>query len=140
MADRELTPDELEKLLAGNCLANLATVNRDGSPQVSPVWYGYRDGKFMIITHDSVLKTRNIRRDPRVSLSIATPDVPYAYVLARGKARMTTDDLEAIVTSICVRYWGDEKGTVFAQEITESGKAVLIEITPDRLATWMRPE
>ena len=94
MADRELTPAEIEELLAGNCLANLATVNRDGSPQVTPVWYGYRDGKFMIITHDDVLKTRNIRRDPRVSLSIATAEVPYAYVLAKGKARMTTDDLE----------------------------------------------
>ena len=110
MADRELTPDETEKLLGGTCLANLATVNRDGSPQVTPVWYGYRDGKFMIITHDSVLKTRNIRRDPRVSVSIATPDVPYAYLLAQGKARVTSDDLETIVTSICVRYWGDERG------------------------------
>ena len=140
MADRELSPVEMEQHLAGNCLANLATVNRDGSPQVTPVWYGYREGKFMVITHDSVLKTRNIRRDPRVSLSIATPDVPYAYVLARGKARMTTDDLEAVVTSICVRYRGDEKGMAFAQEIMESGKAVLIEITPDRLATWTRPE
>ena len=140
MADRELTPDELENLLAGDCLANLATVNRDGSPQVTPVWYGYRNGKFMVITHDSVLKTRNIRRDPRVSLSIATPGVPYAYVLARVKARMTTDDLEAVVTSICVRYWGDEKGMAFAQEIMEAGKAVLMEITPHRLATWIRPE
>ena len=140
MADRELTPDEMQELLAGKCLANLATVNRDGSPQVTPVWYGYRDGKFMIITHDSVLKTRNIRRDPRVSVSIATPDVPYAYLLARGKARVTSDDLETTVTSICVRYWGDERGGAFAQEILESGKAILIEITPDRLATWTRPE
>ena len=140
MADRELTPDETEKLLGGTCLANLATVNRDGSPQVTPVWYGYRDGKFMIITHDSVLKTRNIRRDPRVSVSIATPDVPYAYLLAQGKARVTSDDLETIVTSICVRYWGDERGRAFAQQIMESGKGVLIEITPDRLATWTRPE
>ena len=140
MADRELTPDETEKLLGGTCLANLATVNRDGSPQVTPVWYGYRDGKFMIITHDSVLKTRNIRRDPRVSVSIATPDVPYAYLLAQGKARVTSDDLETIVTSICVRYWGDERGRAFAQQIMESGKGVLIEITPDRLATWTRPD
>ncbi len=140
MADRELTPAEIEKLLAGDCLANLATVNRDGSPQVTPVWYGYRDGKFMIITHDNVLKTRNIRRDPRVSLSIATPDAPYAYVLAKGKARMTTDDLEAIVTSICLRYWGPEKGGDFARQIVESGQAVLMEITPDKLASWTRPE
>ncbi len=140
MADRELTPDETEKLLGGKCLANLATVNRDGSPQVTPVWYGYRDGKFMIITHDSVLKTRNVRRDPRVSVSIATPDVPYAYLLAQGKARVTSDDLETIVTSICVRYWGDERGRAFAQQIMESGKGVLIEITPDRLATWTRPD
>ena len=140
MADRELTPDETEKLLGGTCLANLATVNRDGSPQVTPVWYGYRDGKFMIITHDSVLKTRNIRRDPRVSVSIATPDVPYAYLLAQGKARVTSDDLETIVTSICVRYWGDERGRAFAQQIMESGKGVLIEITPERLATWTRPD
>ena len=44
MADRELTPAEIEELLAGNCLANLATVNRDGSPQVTPCGTGTGTG------------------------------------------------------------------------------------------------
>ena len=136
MADRTMTPDEMEQFLSGKCLANLATLKRDGSPQVSPVWYQYRDGKFFVSTAGFAAKARNVRRNPRVSVSIASPGEPFAYVLVHGRARVTNDDMAATVTSIAVRYQGDEAGRAFAQEVLKSTDNVLIEITPDKVITW----
>ena len=136
MADRAMTPGEMEQYLNGKSLANLATLKRDGSPQVAPVRYEYRDGKFFVSTAGSTAKARNVRRDPRVSVSIASPDEPYAYVLVHGRAKVTTDDMEATVTSISVRYNGDEEGRAFAREVLKSSDNVLIEISPDRVITW----
>ena len=136
MADRAMTPGEMEEYLKGKCLANLATLKRDGSPQVAPVWYQYRDGKFFVSTAGFAAKARNVRRDPRVSVSIASPDEPYAYVLVHGRAKITTDDVEATVTSVSVRYKGDDEGSAFAREVLKSTDNVLIEITPDKVITW----
>ncbi len=136
MGDRSMTADEMEQFLNGKCLANLSTLKRDGSPQVTPVWYAYRDGKFVVSTAGFTAKARNVRRDPRVSVSINSPGEPFAYVLVHGRAKVTTDDMEATVTSIAVRYQGDEVGKAFAQEILKSSDNVLIEITPDKLITW----
>ena len=90
MADRTMTIDEMEQFLGGTCLANLATLKRDGSPQVAPVWYEYRDGKFFVSTAGFAAKARNVRRDPRVSVSINSPGEPFAYVLVHGRAKLTT--------------------------------------------------
>ena len=136
MADRAMTPGEMEQYLNGKCLANLATLKRDGSTQVSPTWYGYKDGKFVVSTAGFTAKARNVRRDPRVSLSIASSDEPYAYVLVHGRAKVSTEGMEATVTSISVRYKGDEEGSAFAREVLKSSDNVLIEITPDKVITW----
>lgn len=65
--------------------AHIATVMKDGSPQVSPVWV-YRDGDHvMISTGLDRQKTRNVKRDPRVAVSIADIDSPFPPVQIRGR-------------------------------------------------------
>ena len=65
--------------------AHVATVMPDGSPQVSPVWV-YRHGdEVMISTGLDRQKTRNLKRDPRVALSIADADQPFPPVQIRGR-------------------------------------------------------
>ena len=64
---------------------HIATIMPDGSPQVSPTWV-YRDGDHvMVSTGLDRQKTRNIKRDPRVALSIADIDQPYPPVQVRGR-------------------------------------------------------
>lgn len=66
-------------------LAHVATIMPDGSPQVSPVWV-YRHGDdVMISTGVDRQKTRNIKRDQRVALSIADIDQPFPPVQIRGR-------------------------------------------------------
>ena len=80
-----LTPEQQE-LLKGLNFANLATLREDGSPQVTPVWIDYVDGEILINTRKGRTKDRNMRRDPRVSLSVLDQANPYTYVAITGNA------------------------------------------------------
>ena len=78
-------PEKFLDLFQKQAFANLGTIMSDGSPQVTPVWVDY-DGKY--VRFNSALgrvKDRNVRRDPRVSLSILDPDNPYRYLAIRGR-------------------------------------------------------
>lgn len=63
---------------------HVATVNPDGSPHVSPMWVGLEGDLVLFNTAVGRVKERNLRRDPRVSLSHADHDDPYDRVLIRG--------------------------------------------------------
>jgi len=73
----EHLPEKYVDLLQKKAFANLGTLNPDGSPQVTPVWVDY-DGKYVRINsaRGRVKDKKNIRRDPRVSLSIQDPENP----------------------------------------------------------------
>ena len=66
----------------------LATVKRDGRPQLSNVMFAVIDGVIVISVTDTRAKTRNMRRDPRVSLHVTAPDF-WSYVVFEGDARLT---------------------------------------------------
>jgi PPOX class probable F420-dependent enzyme len=66
-------------------LAFLATVMEDGSPQVSPIWIAMEDGNITFNTALGRLKERNMRRDPRVAISVADRDDIYDRVTIRGR-------------------------------------------------------
>ena len=78
-------PDKAKQILDAKNFAHVATLMKDGSPQVSPVWV-YRHGdEVMISTGVDRIKTRNLKRDPRVALSIAPLDAPFPPLLIRGR-------------------------------------------------------
>lgn len=78
--------DEHVKLLKEPHLAQVVTVMKDGSPQISPVWVD-TDGEHVIInTEDGRVKTSNMRRDPRVAVGVYDAANPYTRVLnVRGQ-------------------------------------------------------
>ena len=85
--------DEHVKLLKEPHLAQVVTVMKDGSPQISPVWVD-TDGEHVIInTEDGRVKTRNMRRDPRVAVGVYDASNPYTRVLnVRGKVVGITEE------------------------------------------------
>lgn len=103
-------PDKYADLFKKKAFANLGTLNADGSPQVTPVWVDY-DGKHVRI--NSALgrkKDQNIRRDPRVSLSIQDPDNPYRYLEVRGKvSEITQKGADEHIDSLAQKYLGVPK-------------------------------
>jgi PPOX class probable F420-dependent enzyme len=89
-------PDELRNLIASGPLAHLATINPDGSPQVTVVWIGL-DGDRLVSAHMSwYAKLRNIERDPRVVLSFDAPRTPgvvlNSYAVLRARATVEPSD------------------------------------------------
>jgi PPOX class probable F420-dependent enzyme len=64
----------------------MATLNPDGSPQLTPVWAGLEDGQIAINTSVGRVKEENLRRDPRVSLCCMDTENPYHRVEIRGRA------------------------------------------------------
>ncbi len=61
---------EAHELLASAALASVVTLNADGSPHVSSAWVGVEEGEIVFATIDDQKKLRNIRRDPRVALTL----------------------------------------------------------------------
>jgi PPOX class probable F420-dependent enzyme len=80
----QLSESEREKIEAPN-LAFLATVMEDGSPQLSPIWIAMEDDKITFNTALGRLKERNMRRDPRVAIAVASRDDIYDRVTIRGR-------------------------------------------------------
>src|ERR1019366_9679583 len=72
-------------------LAHLATIMPDGSPQVTPVWFDYTNGRIRVNTAKGRVKARNMADGSRVALSIVDPDNAYRYLQIRGKVAHLTD-------------------------------------------------
>ncbi|NUR29145.1 MAG: TIGR03618 family F420-dependent PPOX class oxidoreductase [Catenulispora sp.] len=79
-----LTAD-LQSVLSTTVLAHLATVLPDGAPHSIPVWIDTHDGRIAVLTGPTSRKARNIRRDPRVAISLTPLDNPYQAVIIRGR-------------------------------------------------------
>src|SRR5438874_4497226 len=77
--------DDLKTLVRGANFAHLATIMRDGSPQVAPVWVDLDRDFILVSTGEGSLKAKNTRRDARVGLSIVAVDNPYREAQIRGR-------------------------------------------------------
>jgi PPOX class probable F420-dependent enzyme len=89
-------------------VAHVATLLRDGSPHSVPVWVGVEGDSLAFFMLDGSTKDRNLRRDPRVALSITDPDEPLRMAAVRGRAetRLEGDAAQRIVDRLAVKYTG----------------------------------
>ena len=99
-------------VVTGGNLAHLVTVNADGSPQLSVVWVGL-DGDEIVSGHlDDRLKLRNVRRDPRVVLSLTNGVVNdfglAEYLVVRGTARVTEGGAAELLQRLAHVYLGPD--------------------------------
>ncbi|WP_433377084.1 PPOX class F420-dependent oxidoreductase [Actinoplanes sp. CA-142083] len=79
-----MNPD-VRRVLDGPTFAHLATLLPDGSPHVAPVYIGTHGDRVVFFTGPGMRKARNLRRDPRVALSITPADNPFMPVVLRGR-------------------------------------------------------
>jgi PPOX class probable F420-dependent enzyme len=95
-------------LLDGRNYAVLATINPDGSPQTSVMWVG-RDGNDLLFsTVEGRVKHRNMRRDPRVSVTVIDSSDPERYAELRGRVSMTPDVGRRLDTQLSWKYDGHD--------------------------------
>jgi PPOX class probable F420-dependent enzyme len=101
-------PEKYADLFKKKAFANLSTLMSDGSPQVTPVWCDY-DGRHVRVNSAlGRVKDKNIRRDPRVALSIQDPENPYRYIEIRGKVvDITQNGADDHINSLSQKYLGN---------------------------------
>ncbi len=100
---------KVNALLSRPNFAHLSTLMPDGSPNTTPVWIGERDGRILIGSGEGSLKVRNLRRDPRLSLSVIDFRDPYEEVQIRGRVVEFRDDSKfEIMDEISRKYIGKE--------------------------------
>ncbi|HWP32183.1 MAG TPA: PPOX class F420-dependent oxidoreductase [Solirubrobacterales bacterium] len=98
-------PVEAGHLLEEKAFAHVATLMEDGSPQVSPVWIDREDDLVVFNTAAGRLKDQNLRRDPRVAISITDPENPYENLLIRGRVlEITERDADEHIDHLAKRY------------------------------------
>ncbi len=87
-------------------VASLATVGADGFPQVTATWFLFEDGRIKFSLNDGRLKTKNLLRNPRVSLMILDLSNPYRYLEVRGTVTATPDPDYAFAKRVGAKYGG----------------------------------
>ena len=143
----EMTISEIKKFLMKNTFtAKLATVKKDGSPHVVPIWFvlddqkgrarhRYRVGDIVFTTYDSSLKARNIRRDSRVSICVDDQIPQFSFVTIHGTAKIyhyKQSELFKWATKIARRYMGRENAEVYGRRNSIDG-AILVRIKPTKI-------
>src|SRR6478672_3038939 len=88
--------------------AALATINEDGTPQQTVVWYELQGDRIMMNTRAGRLKERHLKRDPRISLCI---EDEYTYLFLKGRVELDYDQerAQAGIKALAVRYDGEEE-------------------------------
>jgi PPOX class probable F420-dependent enzyme len=91
-------------------LGHLGTVMADGSPQVTPVWFDYDGTVIRVNSAKGRVKDRNMRRQPRVALSIVDPADPYRHVALRGRVvEITEAGADAHIDRLAKKYLGQDR-------------------------------
>ncbi|MFD9881892.1 PPOX class F420-dependent oxidoreductase [Streptomyces alboflavus] len=124
--------DDLKSLLDTPVFVSVATIQPDGSPQVSPVWVK-RDGDDVIFsTTIGRQKEKNLRRDPRVTVLLQPFDKPYTYAEIRGAAEMTTEGGQELIDELSLKYTG-LKYAEFNAKAGQDAERVVVRVTPRKV-------
>ena len=104
-------PDKyLDLLERKKAFAALATTMPDGSPQVTPVWFDYKDGIVRVNTAKGRVKARNLKAGAAVALAVIDPDNPYRYIQIRGRVRRCSEEGAGThIDSLAKKYLGKDK-------------------------------
>lgn len=125
-------PDGYKDLLQKKAFANVATVNADGTPQVTPVWVDFDGTHIRINSAKGRVKDKNLRRNPAVALSIQDPDNPYRYLQVRGRVTDVSESgADTHIDSLAKKYLGQDR-----YPYRKAGEVrVIYRIAPDRVQT-----
>jgi len=115
-------------------VAVLATLRKDGSVQLSPVWHEWRDGGFTVWIGTDDVKAKHLRRDPRATIVVAASEPPLKGVELRCTVRLTQEDATETAIRIASRYVGRIEGARFAESLAE--ETLLVRLEPGELRVW----
>lgn len=123
------------KLFQDKNLVFIATVMKDGSPQLTPVWANYEDDHILINTAEGRIKHKNILHDPRVAVSVVAKDNPLDMVTIRGKVVQVIPDYDyKHADKLTLQYMGRDHYPFKRKD----EKRIILKIKPE--LTFVLPE
>ena len=127
-----------DEFLRDQKILRLATIGKNKTPHIAPVWYRYSGKKFHIGTNTKTQKAQNVKKNQRVSCCVDVGiNAPNIYgVLVQGNANIILDNakVKTIAKKILSRYFKnlDNKS---AKELLEDTDCI-IEIVPEKFTVW----
>ena len=132
-------PLPVRTLLADKAYGHVVTLNAKGQPRVTMVWMDVDGDEVLFNTAEGRRKTQDLRTDPRVIVSVQDPNVPQAYAVFHGAARITTEGARAHIDKLTRRFMGVD---TYPGPATET--RLIVRISVDRISgvapgfkTWM---
>ncbi|AKJ12359.1 pyridoxamine 5'-phosphate oxidase [Streptomyces incarnatus] len=125
-------PDRLKSLLDGPVFIVVGTVQPDGRPQLSPVWVKRDGDQILFSTTVDRRKKKNLDRDPRVSVVVQDPEMPYTYAEIRGTAQLDTQGAKELIDELSLKYTG-KKYAEFNPASAKDADRVIVRITPEKV-------
>lgn len=103
-------PENYRDLFQKKAFGAFTTLMPDGGPQATPVWIDWQDGEIWVNSAVGRQKDRNVRRDPRVAVTVMDPENPYRYVEVRGRVReITQEGADAHIDRMAKKYLGQDQ-------------------------------
>ena len=122
--------EPIAKLLEGRNIAFVATLMKDGWPQITPTWVDLEHGKILVNTAEGRLKQKNISRDGRVAISVIEQNNPYHMVTVRGRVvEQRKEGADEHVDKLAKKYLGVDKYPLRSP----NEKRIIIIIKPERV-------
>ena len=127
---RKMVNDKVIKLFSKKNLVFIATIMKDGSPQLSPVWANYDDGFILVNTAEGRIKHKNILRDSRVAVSVVSNDNSLDMTTIRGTVVEIISDAEYLHADKLTEQYMDRKHYPFKQD---GEKRIILKIQPSKV-------
>lgn len=115
-------------------LAVLATLRRDGSVLLSPLWYEWDQGGFNVWVERANPKAQHLLRDPRATIVVAESIMPWRGVEVRGVVRFIGADVTETAKRIAARY--EEEAEAAADAEALRGTDVIVRLEPGQIRVW----
>ena len=136
MSSRVELSEKARAYLQEKRFAVLATLNEDGTPQLTTMWYILEDdGTILMNTKVGRAKERNMRRDPRISVCV---EDGYTYVTLRGKVEMIDDPeiAQHDIFRLSSRYHGEEKAKRQMENQFSKEQRVTLRLQPEHIIEY----
>ena len=122
--------EPISKLFEGKNFAFVATLMKDGWPQITPTWVDLEDGRILVNTAEGRLKQKNISRDDRIAISVIDQNNPYHMVTIRGRVvEQTKEGADEHIDKLAKKYLGADKYPLRSPDENR----IILKIKPERV-------
>jgi PPOX class probable F420-dependent enzyme len=126
-------PVQFHDLLSSKAIAFVGTIGKSGEPQVTPQWFHWDGEQVRISLVEGRQKLRNLRRDPRISVTIVDPARPTHYVELRGRVDGLVEDPEFALEKTIARKYAGEWSDVEPAGTPRYAAGIVVERTTSQI-------